>query len=242
MLVKLRNHVFFRNLSEGNIQEIIKSMKTQVYKVGEVVFREGERGDQLYLVEEGAFRCFFQHKKDDQVVYRPGEAFGELAILYNTTRASTIVCEEEGKLYSLDRTSFNAILRDDIIKKTKICEDTLNKNQLFSTMSAYEKCKLIENLKEVTYPAGKYIIKEGQIGDKFFIISEGKLVVEKVEDGEIKSVNYLKDGDFFGEIALIRNLPRQASVKTLTSAKVFYIERSAFKRLLGTLEQLLKRN
>lgn len=67
-------------------------------------------------------------------------------------------------------------------------------------------------------------------------------MVEKMVDGEIKCVNYLKEGDFFGEIALIRNVTRQASVKTLTSSKLFYIERSTFKRLLGTLEQLLKRN
>jgi cAMP-dependent protein kinase regulator len=112
-------------------------------------------------------------------------------------------------------------------------------------MNPYEKCKLIESLKEVTYPAGKYVIRETQIGDKFYIVSEGKLVVEKNDKNEetgVKCINYLKDGDYFGEIALIRNLPRQASVKTLTTSKLFYIERSAFKRLLGTFEQLLKRN
>lgn len=53
---------------------------------------------------------------------------------------------------------------------------------------------------------------------------------------------YFKEGDYFGEIALIRNVLRQASVKTLTSSRLFYIERSTFKRLLGPLESLLKRN
>ena len=85
-------------------------------------------------------------------------------------------------------------------------------------------------------PAGKYIIREGQIGDCFYIVNEGKLVAEKIQDdGEVKSVYYFKEGDYFGEIALIRNVLRQASVKTLTSSKLFYIERATFKRLLGPL-------
>lgn len=56
-----------------------------------------------------------------------------------------------------------------------------------------------------------------------------------MDDGELKSVYYYKKGDYFGEIALIRNLPRQASIKALTSSKLAYIERSSFKRLLGSL-------
>ena len=53
--------------------------------------------------------------------------------------------------------------------------------------------------------------------------------------------NY-KAGDYFGEIALVRNILRQASVKTLTPVRLVYIERNTFKRILGPLEDILKRN
>jgi cAMP-dependent protein kinase regulator len=53
--------------------------------------------------------------------------------------------------------------------------------------------------------------------------------------------NY-KEGDYFGEIALVRNIPRQASVKALTFTKIVSIERSAFKRVLGPIEDILRRN
>ena len=46
--------------------------------------------------------------------------------------------------------------------------------------------------------------------------------------------NY-KTGDYFGEIALVRNIPRQASVKTLTPVRLVYIERNTFKRILGPI-------
>ena len=128
-----------------------------------------------------------------------------------------------------------------MIKKTELCERIISKMTIFSTMDSFEKAKLYENLKEIDVQPGKYIIREGQLGDCFYIVAEGKLVAEKQIDHEIKPVFYFKEGDYFGEIALIRNVPRQASVKTLTKVKLIYIERGAFKRLLGPLEHILKR-
>lgn len=106
-------------------------------------------------------------------------------------------------------------------------------------------------MKESTYNPGEYVIRQGDIGDTFFIVVSGKLVAERknneskatcnVDDDPISVYNY-KDGDYFGEIALVRNIPRQASVKALTFTKVVSIERSAFKRLLGPIEEILKRN
>lgn len=60
-------------------------------------------------------------------------------------------------------------------------------------------------------------------------------MAEKFEDNEIKPVYYYKEGDYFGELAIIKNIVRQASVKALTKVRLLYIERSSFKRLLGSI-------
>lgn len=62
-----------------------------------------------------------------------------------------------------------------------------------------------------------------------------------LDEDPVAVYNY-KEGDYFGEIALVRNIPRQASVKALTYTKIVSIERSAFKRVLGPIEDILKRN
>lgn len=59
---------------------------------------------------------------------------------------------------------------------------------------------------------------------------------------EVSTVYNYREGDYFGEIALVRNIPRQASVKALTFTKIVSIERNAFKRVLGPIEEILKRN
>jgi len=51
-----------------------------------------------------------------------------------------------------------------------------------------------------------------------------------------------KSGDYFGELALLKNAPRAANVIATTKLKVASLERSSFKRLLGPLEEILKRN
>ena len=64
----------------------------------------------------------------------------------------------------------------------------------------------------------------------------------KQREGENRLVYAYKRGDYFGEIALLRNLPRQASVKTVTDVRLYFINAEAFSRVLGPLESILRRN
>ena len=70
------------------------------------------------------------------------------------------------------------------------------------------------------------------------MIATGDLIAEKSG----KTVFKFTGGDYFGEISLIRNTPRQATVKCVTKTKVVCIERDAFKRMFGPIEEILKRN
>lgn len=99
-------------------------------------------------------------------------------------------------------------------------------------------------LKEEKYKEGEFVIKQGEQGNKFYIVIEGKLVAEKMEEGcEFPKVVYkYKEGDYFGELALIHDINRQASVKALTPVRLACICRDSFKRILGNLEDILKRN
>lgn len=99
-------------------------------------------------------------------------------------------------------------------------------------------------LKEERYEAGQYVIKQGEQGNKFYIILEGQLVAEKTETAyELPKVVYrYKEGEYFGELALLHDVCRQASVKALSSVRVAYLDRDSFKRIFGSMEEILKRN
>jgi cAMP-dependent protein kinase regulator len=73
------------------------------------------------------------------------------------------------------------------------------------------------------------------VGNCFFIVAEGQLAAYKKREDGNKLVYAYKRGDYFGEIALLKNLPRQASIKTLTESRLFFINRDSFVRVIGPL-------
>ena len=81
-------------------------------------------------------------------------------------------------------------------------------------MDPYERQKLGDALKEEHYKQGDYVIKEGEIGDKFFIVNEGEAIATKtlVEGQEPKEVMQYKKGRYFGERALLTNEARAANI------------------------------
>ena len=80
-------------------------------------------------------------------------------------------------------------------------------------MDAYERQKLPDALKTEEYDADEYIINQGDDGNKFYILISGEAVATKSIDGAPpKEVMHYKEGDFFGELALLKNEPRAANV------------------------------
>merc|ERR1719380_192831 len=102
---------------------------------------------------------------------------------------------------------------------------------LISSLEAYERSQIADALKSEVLSAGDKVITQGEPGDKFYILEEGSLYAMK--DGN-RVMDY-KPGDYFGELALLKNQPRAASVIVESpSAKVLCMSRLSFTKMLGT--------
>ena len=109
-------------------------------------------------------------------------------------------------------------------------------------MSDTERKKIAEVLREESFEAGARIIKEGDEGDLFYILSEGEAHATKLSSkGEVVVKKYAK-GDYFGELALMNNRCRAASVYASIPCKVATLDSASFKRLLGPVEEIFLRN
>ena len=95
---------------------------------------------------------------------------------------------------------------------------------LFAPLSIAALENLSRRLAEVPVPAGEAVVREGERGDRFYVIAEGDFVVTCTR-GDFTP---LADGDVFGEIALLRDVPRTATVTARTDAVVFALDRDAF--------------
>jgi len=108
-------------------------------------------------------------------------------------------------------------------------------------MDHYERSKLADAIKEKKFSAGEQIIKQGDAGEVFYIMVDGSASAT-LDKNPSESVMSYKEGDYFGELALLRNEPRAANVNATTDCKVIALDRKSFKRLLGPLDTILKRN
>lgn len=138
----------------------------------------------------------------------------------------------------LDRNTFNHIVKDASQRKREQYESFLSSVQILSSVDDYERSKICDSIKEENFAQGSTVITQGEEGNVFYIIISGEATAS-VGSTEVKQY---KSGDYFGELALLRDTPRAATVVANSQLKLASIDRDSFKRLLGPLDDILKRN
>jgi ATP-binding cassette subfamily B protein len=87
---------------------------------------------------------------------------------------------------------------------------------------------------------GDVIVRQGAPADKFFIIADGEVEVLREDNGQTRTVAHLGKGQFFGEMAVLRDMPRTATVRAVQQTTLLAMDRDAFRGLvaqsLGTTE------
>ncbi|KKZ59868.1 cAMP-dependent protein kinase regulator [[Emmonsia] crescens] len=160
--------------------------------------------------------------------------------MYNGPRAATVVSTEpKSTLWALDRITFRRILMDAAFQRRRMYEAFLEEVPLLASLKPYERAKIADALDAVKHPAGATIITEGDPGNIFYLLESGEAAAFKRGiEGPVKSY---KRGDYFGELALLDEKPRAASVVAMTDVKVAQLGRDGFKRLLGPVEDIMRR-
>ena len=244
----LSENFMFKSLEAKNQDIVIMAMKIVKCVAGDTVIKQGDDGDELFIVGQGKLKCckLFDGNAEETYLktYEAGEVFGELSLMYNTPRAASIYADEESELYSLDRDTFNHIVKNATIQRRNKYEEFLKRIEILNDLDSYERQKICDCLETEQYKQGDIVIKEGDHGDRFYFIQEGTAEAFKTSDDGFESVVFdFKENDYFGELALLNGDKRQASIKvTSDSLTVASLSKQSFKRLLGPIERILERN
>lgn len=242
-----RDILLFKTLDQEQFSQVLDAMFELIVQPREHVIDQGDDGDNFYVIERGVYDIEVSGKVVGQ--YDNKGSFGELALMYNTPRAATIIATQEGALWGLDRATFRRLIVKNNAKKRRMYETFIESVPLLKSLEATERMKIVDVLGAKQFSEGERIITQGDKADCFYIVESGdvrimmksKTKADHADNAEVEIARCSR-GQYFGELALVTNKPRAASAYAEGDVKCLVIDVQAFERLLGSCKEIMKRN
>lgn len=234
----LRRVDIFSDLTDEQLQKIVDAVEIVPYNAGDVIIKKGSEGSIFYMIKDGSIRVSNMGDKYADHTLGAGEYFGERALITGEPRAADVTAVTKCNLMALDREAFNNLLgplREVLAHNMNM--HILTSIKLFEKLSPSEKAKLSKSFQQEDFPAGTVIVKQGDKGRKFYILKEGKADVT-IHDEKVGELN---SGNFFGEMALLDDEVRKATVTAVKDCECYSIDRPTFTRIMGSLQHIMAR-
>jgi len=226
------------------LDQLSECAMSVTFLAGDVVIGEGERGDALYIITHGTSSVF---KGDKEVaVLSDGDFFGEMALLGDQVRTATVKAKHPSTLLRLRRRDIMQLAGEGTELKrrlTEVKEERQAQTELVSIVPLLRGLSsevlelIVEQTMSVGFKPGDAVMTEGERGDSMFIIIHGTVSVYKGSD----LIAELKEGDFFGEMALLGDQIRTATVKIKEQTALLKLSRSDILQLAETNPELKAR-
>ena len=236
-LILLGGLGFLSGMPRASIERLAHAARVRHAVTGEVVVRQGERGAEFFIIADGQAEVSILERGDERAVrkLKPGEFFGERALLESGIRTATVRALAPMRLLVFNERTFWGELAGPIAWQRKVREslnerELLKRVPLFADVSSRQLDLLAVKLAVVPFRKGTVIVRRGDLGNDFFIVRDGRLAAI----GESRqTLAEMGPGEFFGEIALLRDTPRTATVVGTVGGSVWRLGRQDFHELLG---------
>jgi CRP-like cAMP-binding protein/pSer/pThr/pTyr-binding forkhead associated (FHA) protein len=226
-------------------------MRVDSFRAGETVSQAGKFDLSFYVVLDGMVDAFDPLVGRERLMsYRAGDFFGLTEAKRALARATTLRAGTDAYVFRMPRAQLRRIEHNPAARtllearhKEEAWRVMAAQLELFHGVSSAVVAELIERSEIVTYDKpGIVIVRQGAIGDSFHIVRDGFLqVVQRREDGTDRVLAYLRPGEFFGERALLDDVPRAATVLTAGKAEVVRVNRQGFAELCSQHPEVERR-
>ncbi|HEY3060070.1 MAG TPA: cyclic nucleotide-binding domain-containing protein [Chloroflexota bacterium] len=244
----LRSSVLFAPFSNEEIGSIAACVRLEHFDAGQIVVREGEPGDACYIVKSGDAAVISQDLIGQEItlaVLQPAASFGEIALLTNQPRTATIRAQTDLETFVLDRADFERLAREDASFGKRVREQVelllveafLKKSSPFAQLAPDAVQRLVRDMRPQSVAAGEVVIREGDAAERFYVIRSGR--VEVLEG--TRRVRTMETGECFGEVGLMAERRRTATVRAITETELLTLDRPAFDHLLREQPSLRNR-
>jgi CRP-like cAMP-binding protein len=234
-------------LTQDQLVEVARRVKPQVFPPDTNIVRQGEVGDKFYILLDGRADVYIKDATANEVYVNQlqrGQYFGEMALLGNGVRGATVKTSLQNSVSvaALDAQAFNQLINDSRVLREELTElvekrKIYNQLQTISSFNHELLTAIFKDRKSVEYEAGYEIIRQGEVGETFYLLLEGEVdIFVHHTDGTETMVDHLVKGYYFGELALMGNKRRQATARVTQGQRAKIVELTAqdFEQLFGS--------
>jgi len=236
----------FAGLSPGALRRLASHARGRTFVPGELVLREGDPGAEFFLVAAGSLHVIGRAFDGTNLIMarlKPGEVFGEQALLPGGSRVrnASVRAAETGRLLVFPREALLEALGADETVSVKM-------RAIGQTQAAAHSALLREALLQDIVPGagyelqryeqGQVVFREGDPPTSVYLILDGTARVTSGEGAGARVLHELLPGQFFGELAILANAPRSATVEATSALETAALDGAWFRTALARQPRL----
>ncbi|HVL89134.1 MAG TPA: cyclic nucleotide-binding domain-containing protein [Actinomycetota bacterium] len=232
-----RSLPFLAGLDADALHEIGRRVALRRVPTGRAVITEGEHGSEFFIVRSGRLQVVRTDPDGKEIEVESlgrGSSFGEIALLQSGPRLATVRAVEPSEVFVLDKGTFDRLLADRFdlsgMHGALLSMQELKAMKPFAGLDARDAAEVIRHAEWVSVPPKEAVVRQGREADGFYVIGSGRLEVVK----DRKRIGLLGPGDYFGEVALLQDSPRTATVRAVTPSRILKLDRAGFDAALGS--------
>jgi len=239
----LSNTPLFAGMPMETLEALITELQLVSLAVGEVVFREGDPGDALFIISEGEIALSSEGPpRVEMSRIGPGAFFGEVSLVTEGPRTATAAAIAPSELIKIDRRAMSSVIGEhpDVLRvvlrfvRDRLVDRLIRTSPLFRPFDEDERRALADRFRFLEIERGSSILTAGQRADGLYIVLAGRFEVQR--DGGIA----LGPGDLIGETSLLTGEKVSSPVAASTKSLALCLPAAEFRELIMTHPHVLE--
>lgn len=227
----------FSDFKRDELFDVVKRVQYKALSPGEFVFKEGDPGDSIYILSSGQVEVIGSKGESDVVFFclNEGDFFGEFGFFSNAKRRFSVRAIDSTGLLEIRRNDLNDIIQKHprvskvILEfyKERVVDRLMALSPMFGLLTAADRRVILDSLSLESFKTGTDVVREGEKGNTMYLIKSGRVNVWVRDKKRGKIIlTELEEGDFFGEIGLVTDRARVATVTAVTNIETVSFSRA----------------
>ena len=221
----------FRFVPEEKRARLHGLFKRAIYEFGDLITKQDEPADAFFVISSGRAHVVRMSEAGQELSLSylgPGAEFGESALLSAGTRNATVRCSSTVEALRLERDDFLKLAEEypefrhclELTARWRTLHGFLYEFSNFGRLPGSALQALVEKLKPKEWAKGEIILREGEPAGPMYIIEKGRVRIYSGTNGQVRQLAFLREGNFFGELSILTEARRAATVQALTDCRL----------------------